>query len=762
MNFDLKLSSAIIYPLLLILLAIAFTFFIYRTTTPPVTTWLRRGLAVLRTFALALALLLLFEPVLTFGLQRLQKPAVAVLVDRSASMTLADSAVVRADLVRQALSLPWVKELEKRAEIAGFAFSDSLRRMNLDTLSTQAFNGDGSDLGGALLATKKMLAERQLAAAIMFTDGAQNMGESPVRVAEQFGVPLLAVGIGSSQGARDVQLSDIVTNEIAYAETQLPVEVSISSLGYAGRRVHMRIIEESAGADTTRQGETVPQKVSHEQEIVLPADNTQATVRFNIIPHKLGLNRYLAQIDTLAGELTKANNRRTFYVRVLKNKLKLWIFAGAPSPDYVFLKRALEADKNFQIQGFVQQPDGNFYSSSAADLIAALTRIRRDEKDGSLDGVIMVDFPRRDSNRRLLEALLQQLAKNRQPLFFLNGPGVDLASLWQFRSVLPLAAAPLQTSERLVYLQPELAGLSHPLTQFAETLEDNRRIWEELPPLFCNLFNIQPLAGSQVLASTNVRRGEQSSGEALVRPGPARSDAASVGMPVVLVQKSAERKTVAIFAYSLWRWDLLMQGVGKTPVAYETLVRSAVRWMVTAEDAKLVRITSNKEIYRGGESIELAAQIYHEDYRPRVGAQVRVQLAGPQFSQEVILQDAGDGLYRATLQVLGGGEYQFRGVAEQSGQKIGEDSGRFTVEPFSLEFLNTRLNEPLLRQMAQATGGAYGPPDSLANFVARLPLSSISRRDTFDFALWGRTPVLLILLLVLGVEWFVRKRQGML
>jgi len=755
MNFDLKLSSAIIYPLLLILLTIAFTFFIYRTTTPPVTNWLRRGLAVLRTFVLALALLLLFEPVLTFGLQRLQKPTVAVLVDRSASMTLADSAIVRADLVRQALSLPWVKDLEKRAEIAGFSFSDSLRRMNLDTLSPKAFNGDGSDLGGALLATKKMLAERHLAAAIMFTDGAQNMGESPVRVAEQFGVPLITVGIGSAQGVRDVQLSDIVTNEIAYAETQLPVEVSISSLGYAGRRVRVRIIEESAGsavADTTQQG-----KAAHEQEIVLPADNTQATVRFNIVPHKLGLNRYVAQIDTLAGELTKANNRRTFYVRVLKNKLKLWIFAGAPSPDYVFLKRALEADKNFQIQGFVQQRDGNFYSTSAADLIAALTRIRREETDGSLDGVIMVDFPRRDSNRRLLEVLVQQLAKNRQPLFFLNGPGVDLASLWQFRSVLPLAAAPVQTSERLVYLQPELAGLSHPLTQFSETLEDNRRIWEELPPLFCNLINVQPLAGSQVLAAVDKRRGEQSADEISVRPGPSRS-----GLPVVLAQKSAERKTVAIFAYSLWRWHLLMQGVGKTTVAYETLVRSAVRWMVTAEDAKLVRITSNKEIYRGGESIELAAQIYHEDYRPRAGAQVRVQLAGPQFSQEVILQDAGDGLYRATLQVLGGGEYQFRGVAEQSGRRIGEDSGRFTVEPFSLEFLNTRLNEPLLRQMAQATGGVYGTPDSLANFVARLPLSSISRHETFDFALWGRTPVLLVLLLVLGVEWFVRKRQGML
>jgi hypothetical protein len=756
MSFDLKFSTFFIYPLLLILLAVVFTLFIYRDTTPRVANWLRRSLAALRTFALALALLLLFEPVFTLGFQRTQKPAVAVLVDRSASMNLADSTIKRAEAVRQALSLPWKKELEKRAEIAVFSFSDSARRMNLDTLAQMRFNGDGSNLGGALLTAKKLSPPQHLSGAIMFTDGAQNLGENPARVAEQFGAPIITVGVGSARGTRDVFISDVVTNEIAYAETQLPVEVNIASLGYAGRRARLRIFEtESARAvaDSTSQKFSQAPQTALGQEVVLPADNTEFTARFNITPHKIGLNRYVVQIDTLAGELTKANTRRTFYVRVLKSKLKLWMLAGGPSPDFSFLKRTLAADSNFQTQAYVQRPDGNFYNNlSAASVIAELARTRNNDGANHLDGVIMVDFPRRDSDRRLLDALSQQLTKKQIPLFFLNGPGVDMASLWQFRSVLPLAAAPTATSERIFSLQPDLTALSHPITRFAETPEDNRRAWDELPPIFCNVTNLQPLASSQILASIDYSRVSQPAG---ARPG--RS-----GMPVMLAQKSAERKTVAIFTYGIWRWHLLMQGVGKTPLAYENLIRNSVRWMVTREDAKLVRVTSNKEIYRGGEAIELSAQIYYEDYRPREGAQVRVQLSGPQFSPEIILQDIGDGLYRATLQVLGGGEYQFLGVAEHSGQKIGEDSGRFSVEPFSLEFLNTRLNETLLRQMAQATGGAYGPPDSLADFVARLPLTPISHHETSDFALWGRTPALFVLLLVLGVEWFVRKRQGML
>jgi hypothetical protein len=755
MTFDLNFATAVFYPLLLVILAIVFTVFIYRTTTPPVANWLRRILAVLRAFSLALALLLIFEPVISLSWQQEQKPALAILVDRSASMSLADSSTPRADLVRQAMSLPWLKELEKRAEIAGFSFSDSLRRMNLDTLAQMAFNGDGSDMGGALIATKKNLAERHLSGVVMLTDGAQNMGENPLRVAEQFGVPMVIAGIGSSQGTRDVTMSDVVTNEIAYAETQLPVEVTISSIGYAGQHTRLHIFEESSDSTQTGTDLRRTSKEMHVQEVVLPADNTQITARFNIIPKKAGLNRYVLQIDSLAGELTRENNRRTFYVRVLKNKLRLLIMAGAPSADYGFLKRILEADANFQVQGYIQRPDGNFYGNvSAANLVASLGRTGQDEGWASLDGVILVAFPRRDTDRRLLEALSQQLIKHQTSLLFLNGPGVDIASLWQLRSILPLAGLPATVAERLVYLQPEIAGLSHPLTRFAETPEENRQHWEELPPIFCNWANLQPLAGSQVLASIDSRR---TGGGA-----PSPSALARSGMPVILVQKSAKRKTVAIFTYGLWRWHLLMQGIGKTPVAYETLMRGAVRWMVTREDAKLVRITSNKEIYRGGEAIELAAQIYHEDYRPREGAQVRVQLKGPQFLQEVLLQDVGDGLYRTTLQVLGGGEYQFQGIAEQNGQKLGEDNGRFSVEPFSLEFLNTRLNEPLLRQMAQVTGGFYGPPDSLANFLARLPLTPASRRETFDLGLWGRAPVLLVLLFVLGMEWFLRKRQGML
>lgn len=721
MTFDLKFSSFALYPLLALALAVLFTLFIYRRTTPPATNWLRRVLAGLRSFALAAALLLLFEPIMSLAWQRSEKPVVAVLIDQSASMKLADSLGARGEVARAALALPWVDQLRGRAEVAFFAFSDSLRSFTKDSLTAFDFNGDGSNIAAALLSTKEKLAAKQYGAAVLLSDGAYNLGTNPARVAESYGAPIVTVRLGNNQQTRDALISDIVTNEIAYAETQLPAEVSLSALGFTSRKTKLRVFEGEQEIQT--------------QEVELPGDNTQTVVQLALTPKTIGLNRYEVRLDALEGEQTLANNRRVFYVRVLKSKLNVWLFAGAPSPDYAFLKRALERDPNYQVRGFVQKSGGGFYLAPSE----ALPNLRQAEAWKEVDALALVDFPRRDSDRAALEALGRELTQNQKPLFYLHGPSVDLNALWQWRSVLPLAAMPSLTSERAVALQLEPNGLLHPITRpWAEANRNNN-----LPPLFSNVAPLKVLPGSEALLSIT-------------------NNSSRATEPLWLAQKNAERKTLAIFSYGLWRWHLMLQTQEQSAPVYETMMRGLVRWLVTKEDAKLVRLTSNKEIYRGGEQIELLAQVYREDYQPLEGAQVRAQLSGPEFQQEVILQDLGAGLYRANLQVLGGGEYQFRGAAELAGKKLGEDSGRFSVEPFSLEFLQTRFNEPALRQIAEASGGKYVAPDSIAGALAQLTLAPEIKHESRDFALWGRPAVLIVLLLTLAIEWFLRKRQGML
>ena len=165
-----------------------------------------------------------------------------------------------------------------------------------------------------------------------------------------------------------------------------------------------------------------------------------------------------------------------------------------------------------------------------------------------------------------------------------------------------------------------------------------------------------------------------------------------------------------------------MSGIGKDNTTFQKFLANCVRWLVTQEDSKRVRIRSDKDIYRSGEKITLTAETYYEDYRSLNGADVKVTIQGTTENFEVSLNSIDNGKYEGDFHVLAGGDYRYKGEAVYQNKKIGEDSGRFSVEEFSLEFLDTKMNETLLKQMALKSKGAYftaeqiSAIDSVLNF----------------------------------------------
>lgn len=720
MEFDLRFSAAFWIPLALTIAALVFVFFVYRRTTPVSSDLLRRTLATIRCISLAVVVLLLFEPVLGLRWTSLRQPTIAVLIDDSASMALIDSTTRRSDRTKEIMHMPWMEKLQQTTNVRINAFADSLRQITQDSIAALRFAGDGTDIAAALVSARQRFAPDNLAAVILLSDGNASLGENPIRVAQNFPVPIFTVGVGSPKRPKDVVLTQIVTNEIAYAETHVPVDMTLSAVGYAGRTARLRL--EDAGG------------MLAEQQIVLPADNMQTTVRVEITPRRLGMNKLVASVEPLPGETSDLNNRHSAFVRVLQSKMRIWIIAGAPSADYQFAKRTLEDDKNFAVTGFVQRPDGTFYGGKLIPTQPAAWK--------EVDCLIFIDFPRRDSNASLLAALSEILGAAHKPVFWMAGPAMDPSRWWNFQKSLPLASRPVRSAEKMVTMIPDAVGMSHPVGRFAESLDENRELWKNLPPVFSSFSNVQPAASAQVIASAD-------------QPG------ARLPLPVLLAQKGADTKNIVVLAYDLWRWNLKLVGIGQEPIAYRHLLIQGVRWLVTKEDTKLVRFTTNKLIYRGGEGVEMSAQVYWEDYRPRTGARVTARLVGGGFDREVLFDEVGDGLYRASPGSLPGGDYDLRVQAELNGQILGNDLAKFSVEPFSVEYLATAMNETALRKISEVSGGRFLRPDSLETILeAEFPDEKVEEKR--ELAAWGRPGVLLFLILLLGTEWFLRKRNGML
>ncbi len=137
-------------------------------------------------------------------------------------------------------------------------------------------------------------------------------------------------------------------------------------------------------------------------------------------------------------------------------------------------------------------------------------------------------------------------------------------------------------------------------------------------------------------------------------------------------------------------------------------------------------------------------------------------------SVTVPMTETGSGAYEATIEALGPGRYNAVATAEKAGDKatggssglVGRAATEFAVAEQSIELVSTGENEGLLRAIAEASGGRYFVSDSAPREEAEIALGTYQRRFSFDprRAVW----VYILIALLAGAEWFLRRRRGML
>ena len=166
--------------------------------------------------------------------------------------------------------------------------------------------------------------------------------------------------------------------------------------------------------------------------------------------------------------------------------------------------------------------------------------------------------------------------------------------------------------------------------------------------------------------------------------------------------------------------------------------------------------------------LALQGRIFDQSYRPLDRAQVKVtawkkdESEGARVAGDLFASGRRDGSYRGELPALAPGEYQYRAEVSLGGQPIGEDEGRFLVEEYSLEFERIELNEPLLREIARASGGRYFPLAEAGELPEELPLLSREVSGRREVELWNHPLVLAALIVLLAAEWTLRKKNRLL
>jgi hypothetical protein len=193
------------------------------------------------------------------------------------------------------------------------------------------------------------------------------------------------------------------------------------------------------------------------------------------------------------------------------------------------------------------------------------------------------------------------------------------------------------------------------------------------------------------------------------------------------------------------------------------LIDRLVRWLVLRRSDKRVQLSFSKEQFSTREKVIFRVSCFDEGLKPVDGADVFATIKSAEGDPiRLAATGSGQGHYDGSFMPWGSGKYEIQVEASLRNSPLGRDDGVVLVEPFSIELIDTRLNESLLRGLAEATHGRYVPADSAAFLLNALHFPLVSETTRRKLPLSGGWQHLTIVVMALSLEWLIRMRLGML
>lgn len=707
--------------ILLCVLALGLSVVTYNNTIPMISSTRRNVLICIRTLALSLLLILLFEPLLRFIESSTTKPKVAVLIDNSRSMHMKDRSGNRGDVVNPLLKNV-VDKLGTNAHY--FQFGESVALLQNAKIDSLKFADERTDIAGALQWVSNISQTDGYSTVLLISDGNYNTGENPIQLAEQTGLGVYSIGVGDTIAPSDVKVDALITNPIQVVGQATEVTAQLS-YSFDKEQIITVVLEDNG------------KEVSRVQRNVLKGESS-IRVELPWTPQTEGIRDVHTRVMSVAGEFTTANNYAQQFVRVQKNKRKIVIIAGAPSPDVAFVTEALRAIPQVEVVSFVQKQGATFYTSppTQADFVDAQT-------------CILIGFPIASSPTTILQQVATA-ANNGCSVLFIASSQTDYTKLKPLSGILPFSVEASRAQEMQVSADVSRGMVSDPLLKISGA-ESDQSLWNGLPPIYRTETFVQLAPGASVLATIKVGN-------------------TPLEEPLLVKRELGTSRSLALLGYGIYRWKLLANGPaasrGEKPLdVFSAFLGNSVQWLSVPKNNKPVTITASQDRYAPGERVFINAAVADASQQPVEDATVEVTMKGASVERIVVLERLGGGRYSIDVGALPEGDYTFSGTAKKGSLSLGSDNGRFTVGKLGLEDKATTMNSSLLRALATQTNALYGASGNTDKVIEALlrdaRMKEIAQTKERELALWHLPWVLAVVILLFATEWFLRKRSSL-
>jgi len=420
---------------------------------------------------------------------------------------------------------------------------------------------------------------------------------------------------------------------------------------------------------------------------------------------KVGLQILKASITSKEKEKNTYNNTKNFAVEVIDQKNNVAIISEINHPDIGAFKRAIES--NAQRKVTVVNPNSikSLQEYSVLILYQPNTKFKSVFENNKLAGI---------------------------NTFIITGTNTDFNFLNQQQSDLVFK----MSGQKEDYL----AEFNSQFNLFAI---DNLG-FENFPPLQNAFGTVITNGAVSTLLSSKIRNIETNS-------------------PLLTFAENQGRRSVFLLGENSWKWRLQSHVDNQTFEKYDVFIDKIIQFLAS-NDSKKALVVNHENFYNSGEAIEISAQYFNKNYEFDEKARLTISITNTKTKETKnfdLLKTNNS--FKANLDGLSAGIYSFSVKELNSNTSY---SSRFEILDFDIEkqFVNPDVEK--LNQLAIQTQGKVYYPNQVDDLIKSLldneNFKAVQKENVTKTPLIAWVWLLILIVISLASEWFIRKYNGML
>lgn len=580
---------------------------------------------------------------------------------------------------------------------------------------------------------------------VLLTDGRDTTGRmvgEAIEAARLAEIRVFPVLLGSSAVPRDVAVRIARAERNVFLNDFIAVNAIVETRGYPeGLDLTVRLQDENGVQIESKPLRLEPGarrgQVEFVTRVTRPGD-----VSFQVV------------VDAQPDETDSRNNIGTLSVTAVDRTIRVLYVEDLPRWEYRFLNTMLVRERTISSSlwlhsavgtGFIQEGTKRALRPGDVGPIRALPATQ--ESLRQYDVILLGDInPREALTREQLDLIVWFARERGGGVGFIAGPqhGPSAFLGTELEKLLPVIPQRRSGPDLAVYSRPFQpiktadGRISH-LLRFEQDPDRSERVWERLPPFFW---------------SAAVERAKDGAVTLLEVPDARRPT------PLLVTSNYGVGRIVYMGTDETWRWRDRV-GEAHFQTFWLSVVRHLARNTLLSREDLVASLQTSSEQVELGQPIGISLDVFGSALLGSLGESVMVRVADEagQTAADVVLTRAGatSSSFSTTWPPPSTGRFT---VTWRSGNDT--HTAQFDVRPSDQETRDLSTDFNSLRELAKATGGQALWPAEIGKLADLIGDQSRRRSDDIIRTQWDSNLAVVLILLLLTVEWVLRKLSGLI